>query len=537
MKKKHITLYIISILTVVPVFLVVLNLAISEPGLFNPWAGGLDGLKTWKFFLSAAFASVVIPINALVGIIRSFWHNRKESKNIEKSFIFHHILSIMAIAPLFVITLFYAINYPDFFNPHSGDNFFRIMIPVAFTSFVVPLIASYGIFRRRFFFIIFILFLSLFIYVKNYKKPIPKICLEKKQELIQYLKENWKSPEDYVISKFSDYDIVFIGELHRIKHDVELIQNLIPRLYKAGIYNLGMEFGNYEDQNEVDLLITADEYDENLARKIMFKSGHYWGMKEYIDIYKKAWELNKSLDEGAPKFRVVNLDYRANWKAKQKNMTRELWQKVWYKGSSDEHMASIILKEFVKKKQKALIYSGSHHAFTRYYQPSYNFKEKKLIRLNKDRMGNIVYHKIPDKVFNIVLHYPWQSIDSGKNYNYPIKGAIDNVMKSFQDKRVGFDVKGTPFGYLKDDSTYYSLGYTNFTLSAFCDGYIFQKHFSDYEGCTVDKLFITEENLQEAIDYSANLKARERRDKITPDSLINSMIKDANMKKRFRRFE
>jgi hypothetical protein len=103
------------------------------------------------------------------------------------------------------------------------------------------------------------------------KKELKEISSEEKQELVQYLKNYGKSPEDYVVEKFQDYDIVFIGESHRVKHNLELIYNLIPRLYQAGVYNLGIEFGTDEYQDEVDRLITAEEYDEDLARLIMFK--------------------------------------------------------------------------------------------------------------------------------------------------------------------------------------------------------------------------------------------------------------------------
>ena len=108
-------------------------------------------------------------------------------------------------------------------------------------------------------------------------------------------------------------------------------------------------------------------------------------------------------------------------------------------------------------------------------------------------------------------------------------------MKKFKDKRVGFDVKGSPFGKLQDDDTYYSIGYESFKLSTFCDGYIFQKTFSDYEGCTVDRAFITEENLREAVDYFPNPKARKFL--TNPQIFIDSMRKDADMKKRFRDLE
>ena len=145
------------------------------------------------------------------------------------------------------------------------------------------------------------------------KKIMREVSPDEKNELIKYLQLNWETPENYILSKFQDYDIVFIGEAHHIKHDVELIHNLIPLLYKNGVYNLGIEFGCYEYQDKVDSLITADSYDEDLARWLLFKWGSYWPYKEYMDLYKKAWELNKSLSKDDPKFRIVNLDYRVNW--------------------------------------------------------------------------------------------------------------------------------------------------------------------------------------------------------------------------------
>ncbi len=82
---------------------------------------------------------------------------------------------------------------------------------------------------------------------------------------------------------------------------------------------------------------------------------------------------------------------------------------------------------------------------------------------------------------------------------------IDKVLKEFKNKRVGFDFKNSPFGKLQDDNTYYSIGYEIFSLDKFFDGYILQKHFSDYEGCTVDNLFITKENVKKAIETLPNL--------------------------------
>ncbi|HAF16328.1 MAG TPA: hypothetical protein DHU55_04350 [Blastocatellia bacterium] len=352
------------------------------------------------------------------------------------------------------------------------------------------------------------------------------------EKLVAYLKSHWKSPEDYVVSKFSDHDIVFIGEYHRIKHDVELIHSLIPRLYKAGVYNLGIEFGCYEHQDKVDRLITADKYDEEMARWLMFQQFVAWGFKEYQNIYRKAWELNKSLPKGARRFRVVNLGYKADWSALKQQMTGEDWKKVWTQGDPDEHMAQIVLKEFVDKGQKALIYSGAHHAFTHYHQPIYDFQNQKFVRFNETRMGNLVYAKIPNRVFNIYLHAPWASRVRFEDNIHPAGGVIDAVMSEFGNQRVGFDVKGSPFGDLPDTESYYSIGYPNFTLAVYCDGYIFQKRLEDYEGVTVDPAFITEANFREAI---ANLPNFDRRKFIKkPEDLIEGMRDDVDFKRRFR---
>jgi uncharacterized iron-regulated protein len=129
----------------------------------------------------------------------------------------------------------------------------------------------------------------------SYQAMAEENFTETKKNLEDYLNTHWKSPEDYVIDKFSDHDIVIIGEVHGVKHDVELIHHLIPRLYKNGIYNLGIEFGSYEYQNKVDELINGKVYDENLARWILFKNNPIWGYKEYMDIYREAWNRMTSV--------------------------------------------------------------------------------------------------------------------------------------------------------------------------------------------------------------------------------------------------
>ena len=110
-------------------------------------------------------------------------------------------------------------------------------------------------------------------------------------------------------------------------------------------------------------------------------------------------------------------------------------------------------------------------------------------------------------------------------------GVIDEVMRQFGNRPVGFDVKGSPFGALRDDQSYYSLGYADFTLDKYCDGYIFQGRLEDSEGVTVDPLSVTESNLQETIPYLPNPQFRTRVK--TSEDILAAMRRSADMKRRF----
>lgn len=340
------------------------------------------------------------------------------------------------------------------------------------------------------------------------KRPPSEIPGDLKRTLVEYVQGHGMSPEDYVVSKFRDNDIVFIGEHHLIKHDVEFVQSLIPILYKNGIRDLGIEFGCYELQDQADALVTAETYDEDIARRLMFQWGSYWPYIEYLDLYRKAWELNRSLPEGAAKFRIVNLDYRPRWDLLTDDMTEGLWNRVFFRGPRDGEMARVIIDEFVKKKKKALVYVGQHHAFTRFYKPEYDFRGKRLIGVRKRGAGNLVWRKTGGRAFNICLHYPWTTTAGPLTYDYPVDGVVDRVMRDVEPPRVGFDVVGSPFQRLGDKGAIYSTGRKKFAFGDFCDGYLFLKPIGECEGCTVDPQSITPENLAEAVVNLPNMKLK-----------------------------
>ncbi len=157
--------------------------------------------------------------------------------------------------------------------------------------------------------------------------PIPSI-----EELSAYIQDNQISPAEYVISKFKDHDVVFLGEFHRIRHDAELVQNLIPLCYNNGIHLLALEFANRKDQHLIDSLLALPEYDESIAQLVTFNNGPSWAYREYLDIYKAAWELNRSIPEEAPRFRIIGVNCSGDWSFIQTREDRQndsLRRLVW----------------------------------------------------------------------------------------------------------------------------------------------------------------------------------------------------------------
>lgn len=324
---------------------------------------------------------------------------------------------------------------------------------------------------------------------------------DKPTDLKSYLENNWTSPENYIIDKFKEHDYIFVGEFHRIKQDVELIKGIIPKLYENGIYNLAIEFGGYKQQYLLDSLLELPKFNRKLAREIFYKTNPTWKYKEYIDIYEEAWKLNSKLSKKDRKFKIINLSdgYIPCGES----------DKLWYDVDYDKYMADIILKEFVSKNEKVLIYLGLNHAVTKYNFPIYDSKKDSLKGYGK-RTGNLIYDKVKEKSFTISLHSAWESSKGERKLVLPVHGKIDSVMDYFKDKRVGFDLKNSPFGKLTSTNSFYKFGQENFKLEDLCDGYIFQKKFIDSEPMTLEENYFTNNNLEEFRCYMKRLGKEDR---------------------------
>jgi hypothetical protein len=375
------------------------------------------------------------------------------------------------------------------------------------------------------------------------KIPLPAVDASVLDPLRKYLADNRSSPEEYILSKFDDHDIVFVGEHHRIKHDVEFIHRLIPLLHARGVYNLGVEFANHEDQGLIDSLVASDAYDESIANRILFNHSVMWGYQEYADIFRAAWRLNRGLPAGARPFRVVGLNERTDWshvRSVEDLHNEEVMAKVWPGGPGDEFMAETVLREFVERHEKALIYCGLHHAFTQFKQPKVLRSDGTVAEFFDRRLGHLVFDRIGERAMTIAMHASWPGRRSAGPLVYPVDGVIDALMKTVDPahRKVGFDTRGTPFGLLKGETTSYGYGLEEFTLGDFCDGYVFQAPFSQSANVRLIPAFINRGNVDEAKRRCANPRFRTGFWRFLGSDFMNEMIAlNGNVEDRFAPFE
>nr|WP_319265079.1 hypothetical protein [uncultured Draconibacterium sp.] len=327
-----------------------------------------------------------------------------------------------------------------------------------------------------------------------------KIKASSENELFNFLEREGRPPGQYLIEKFNDHDVILLAEEHMIKENLQFIQGIIPELYKAGVYNLGMEFGASEDQQLLDSLVTAEEYDERLARKIMFNYNVAWPYVEYMDVYRHAWMLNKSLPEGARKFRILNISYQFDWSEFKGERSPENMKKVFHKGGHEKYRAQIIEKEVLVKNEKILVLTGTNHAFTHYKEPVFNYLAEDYCRFENGNMGNLLYEKYQERIYSVVIHqYFRNQINKEPRLLSPGNGLVEELLCKNGNSPLGFDLKETPLGEIAD-SSYYSMGYTDFTLQNIFDGYIFLKPINQLKGCTVDSKFLEDRNWKNVVD-------------------------------------
>lgn len=282
-------------------------------------------------------------------------------------------------------------------------------------------------------------------------------------------------PFKYVADKFDNHSVVFLGELHKRKKDLEFFRDLIPYLYQTkGINLIGWEFGAAEYQKDADSVVTASEFDRKKAIAIMRNSNYYWCYEEYLDIFKTIWQLNKNILQADEKIKFLQLNkpyIPKRWNSPNQNIRLEERKK-----SFDNILPEIVEKEVIQKNKKILIYCGWQHSLTKFQTPKFFFLKEK-----EGRAGERLFNKYPEKVCQLWLIAPfpprwwlYKDLMNSKDikYVYPFE-AVFNQLYDTLKRPFAVDASNTAFVNLKDHNSFYAFDkFNGIKLKDFCDGAI-----------------------------------------------------------------
>jgi hypothetical protein len=306
--------------------------------------------------------------------------------------------------------------------------------------------------------------------------------------------------DDYIVSKFRDHDVVFLGEMHSVRENLDFLQRLIPKLYAAGIRTLGFEFANYADQRTIDTLIAGPRYDEHVALELLWHCCNLkWVTDDYANVFRAAWALNHALPAGAPRFRIVGLDRRggdsASMLADGERTTRgltDLPNTVTHINSFDADnffWAEVLDREVLQSHAKALVYSGEGHAYTRFIHSR-----------GTDggfTVGNFVYDAIHDRAFTINIH------GSASDGRIELARTVDSIFAKLPGGGIntGFDTRSHAIGRLPIREYGCSIEVhprcDGFSLSDIADGYVYLGPVDSWHSVTFRPDFITAKNYEQ----------------------------------------
>lgn len=336
-------------------------------------------------------------------------------------------------------------------------------------------------------------FISILVYVIISFFPTMKAQVN---EYAEHIAKTAVNPTDYVLGKLRDYRIVAIGEDHWIADHTPFFCEILRKAAdseKTRPDVVALEFGNELDQKTADCVANSDTFMPDSVIKILQHAPDIYGnpYKEYFDVFKCIWEINRTLPEGE-KMSIRLLDPAE---------VQDSFDQTSIQRGRDRDMAMFdkLRLDFTRGK-KIVFYAGQGHTQhqIRGYKPRgctnyYNYPSA----------GYLIKSVYPNDVFAIDLWSPMNlglgyqtNPETGKWYEKS-DGIFDKAFELNRNKPCGFDIAGSPWAEItlseyfsapwregynvprSDDANPYNR---DVMLSQLIDGIVFIKPSCEFNG-------------------------------------------------------
>lgn len=320
--------------------------------------------------------------------------------------------------------------------------------------------------------------------------------------LLAYWRDHPRTPREYVVDAFDSHRWVFLGEYHRVKHDLDLLAAVIPQLHRrTEVRRLAWEFLCRDRTEEANRLVTAETYDREATLAFFRSQFPSWAYEEYLEVFHAIWASNReSASERGP-FLMVGLHPCIDWETVHYGEPEAAAREKAKQERYDAIMAEALERDLLEPGIPALIVTGIAHATGKFRE--YWVGTDRVL----ERMGNLVYREPwRDDMFFIALHAPFFDAGAGEDI-YPFDGILDRMMAVY-DEDIGFDIVGTPFAGLRHaEPSEHSI--TAYSFGELFDGYIlFRTPLKETVGVTcIDDWIVTEEDFRYFWRHLANAEA------------------------------
>jgi uncharacterized RDD family membrane protein YckC len=323
-----------------------------------------------------------------------------------------------------------------------------------------------------------------------------------------WLNKHAQSAESYAIDMAKTHQVTLFGEVHDSKDNLQFFGSIINDLYyKAGVRCIAMEVIPASMNGEIEKLIDAKEYDDELAMEIARSQGwKSWGDKEYWDVLKTVWKLNKGLPANAHKMRLVGIDddwemanivllntggdKRGPTPFTEKFRVLPAIKDIINGSYRDEIMARNIEKEIIEKNDKGVVWVGFAHTMLQYGWPIIQNHKVVLI---KQRLGLLLSQKYKNKIFQIELFQSFYPEIDNTVHPPVLRSFIETVMEKRNSAPTGFSILNSPFANIRDSYSDYFNTNPSICYEDIAQGLIFIKPINEIKHCTWTEGYISNE--------------------------------------------
>ncbi|MFP4643472.1 MAG: hypothetical protein ACLFM0_03885 [Spirochaetales bacterium] len=351
------------------------------------------------------------------------------------------------------------------------------------------------------------------------------------EEAAQWYEREHRTPDNYLLDRFEEDQVVIVGELGRIRQQIQFMIDAVEVLPLAGVYAIGFEHVLAEDQDILDSLVDGEgDFDRKTASDLLLRADVLNGYEGYVDVLERVHRLNASREDDSQRMRVVALAPRFRYdlvETREDMNDQDILREVVGDTAPDEFMADVFEREVLEEGNKAIAFATLPHAF-RGYEAPHLVEEMQQLGFDRARpFGRRVEERADGSVSTVLLHGPWPDEARPSNLNYAADGYIDSVLELVpsQMRHGGFDVDAeNPLGAFPVTVGQWAEYHDELRVADLTDGYITLGPIADYRAARVIPDFYT----QDTLEYARRNFPGPTEDELTTDELQQYLRGSAN---------